>query len=108
MAARATISAFRGGRRRAARGGGLVVSRAARVSQLGLSQGGVEPGEDPLVAARREVREETLVTDLEFEWVSLPGDRSLRAQEDRQVLPGGDPYRQDLTAGEPRAGAAGT
>lgn len=31
-------------------------------------KGGVEPGEDPLVAARREVREETLVTDLEFEW----------------------------------------
>jgi 8-oxo-dGTP pyrophosphatase MutT (NUDIX family) len=31
-------------------------------------KGMVEPGEDPLAAARREVREETLVEDLEFEW----------------------------------------
>lgn len=31
-------------------------------------KGMVEPGEDPLVAARREVREETLIEDLEFEW----------------------------------------
>jgi 8-oxo-dGTP pyrophosphatase MutT (NUDIX family) len=31
-------------------------------------KGVVEPGEDPLVAARREVREETLIEDLEFEW----------------------------------------
>jgi bis(5'-nucleosidyl)-tetraphosphatase len=28
----------------------------------------VEPGEDPLAAARREVREETLIEDLEFNW----------------------------------------
>ena len=31
-------------------------------------KGVVEPGEDPLAAACREVREETLVEDLEFEW----------------------------------------
>jgi len=31
-------------------------------------KGMVEPGEDPLVAARREVREETLIDDLEFRW----------------------------------------
>jgi 8-oxo-dGTP pyrophosphatase MutT (NUDIX family) len=31
-------------------------------------KGMVEPGEDPLVAARREVREETLIEDLDFEW----------------------------------------
>lgn len=31
-------------------------------------KGVVEPGEDPLVAARREVREETLIEDLEFNW----------------------------------------
>ena len=31
-------------------------------------KGMVEPGEDPLTAARREVREETLIEDLEFEW----------------------------------------
>ncbi len=31
-------------------------------------KGMVEPGEDPLAAARREVREETLIEDLEFEW----------------------------------------
>ena len=31
-------------------------------------KGVVEPGEDPLVAARREVREETLIEDLQFNW----------------------------------------
>lgn len=28
----------------------------------------VDPGEDPLIAARREVREETSIEDLEFKW----------------------------------------
>lgn len=31
-------------------------------------KGLVEPGEDPLAAARREVREETLIEDLKFDW----------------------------------------
>ena len=31
-------------------------------------KGMVEPGEDPLAAARREVQEETLIEDLEFTW----------------------------------------
>lgn len=31
-------------------------------------KGMVEAGEDPLAAARREVREETLIEDLEFNW----------------------------------------
>lgn len=31
-------------------------------------KGMVEAGEDPLAAARREVREETLIEDLEFKW----------------------------------------
>jgi 8-oxo-dGTP pyrophosphatase MutT (NUDIX family) len=31
-------------------------------------KGVVEPGEDPLAAARREVREETLIEDLHFNW----------------------------------------
>jgi 8-oxo-dGTP pyrophosphatase MutT (NUDIX family) len=31
-------------------------------------KGMVEPAEDPLAAARREVREETLIEDLEFNW----------------------------------------
>src|SRR5580698_5397619 len=31
-------------------------------------KGVVEPGEDPLAAARREVREETLIVDLKFTW----------------------------------------
>lgn len=31
-------------------------------------KGVVEPGEDPLAAAKREVREETLIQDLRFSW----------------------------------------
>jgi 8-oxo-dGTP pyrophosphatase MutT (NUDIX family) len=31
-------------------------------------KGVVEPGEDPLAAARREVQEETLIEDLQFTW----------------------------------------
>jgi 8-oxo-dGTP pyrophosphatase MutT (NUDIX family) len=31
-------------------------------------KGLVEPGEDPLAAARREVQEETLIADLRFSW----------------------------------------
>jgi 8-oxo-dGTP pyrophosphatase MutT (NUDIX family) len=31
-------------------------------------KGVVEPGEDPLVAARREVREETSIEELDFHW----------------------------------------
>lgn len=31
-------------------------------------KGVVEPGEEPLAAARREVREETLIADLRFTW----------------------------------------
>ncbi len=31
-------------------------------------KGQVEAGEDPLTTARREVREETLIDDLEFRW----------------------------------------
>lgn len=34
-------------------------------------KGLVEPGEEPLAAARREVREETLIEDLEFKWGSV-------------------------------------
>jgi 8-oxo-dGTP pyrophosphatase MutT (NUDIX family) len=57
---------------------GVVVVRRARVGWLFLMlrayrnwdfpKGMVEPGEQPLAAARREVREETLIQDLEFEW----------------------------------------
>ena len=34
-------------------------------------KGEVEPGEDPLVAAQREVREETGIAELEFPWGEL-------------------------------------
>lgn len=57
---------------------GVVVVRRGPVGWLFLMlrayrnwdfpKGVVEPGEDPLVAARREVREETLIDDLTFRW----------------------------------------
>jgi 8-oxo-dGTP pyrophosphatase MutT (NUDIX family) len=57
---------------------GVVVLRRSTASWLFLMlrayrnwdfpKGMVEPGEDPLAAARREVREETLIEDLEFNW----------------------------------------
>lgn len=60
---------------------GVVVVRRSSVDWLFLMlrayrnwdfpKGVVEPGEDPLAAARREVREETLVEDLEFSWGEL-------------------------------------
>jgi 8-oxo-dGTP pyrophosphatase MutT (NUDIX family) len=57
---------------------GVVVVRRAPAGWLFLMlrayrnwdfpKGMVEPGEEPLAAARREVREETLIEDLEFDW----------------------------------------
>ena len=57
---------------------GVVVVRRGPVDWLFLilrayrnwdfPKGMVEQGEDPLAAARREVREETLIEDLEFKW----------------------------------------
>jgi 8-oxo-dGTP pyrophosphatase MutT (NUDIX family) len=57
---------------------GVVVVRAGPTGWLFLllrayrnwdfPKGVVEPGEDPLAAARREVREETLIDDLRFAW----------------------------------------
>ena len=52
--------------RRAAADWRFLLLRAYR--NWDFPKGVVEPGEDPLAAARREVREETLVTDLVFEW----------------------------------------
>lgn len=52
--------------RRGASGWLLLMLRAYR--NWDFPKGMVEPGEDPLVAARREVREETLIEDLEFRW----------------------------------------
>jgi 8-oxo-dGTP pyrophosphatase MutT (NUDIX family) len=37
-------------------------------SNWDFPKGVVEPGEEPLAAARREVREETLIDDLRFSW----------------------------------------
>jgi 8-oxo-dGTP pyrophosphatase MutT (NUDIX family) len=57
---------------------GVVVVRAGPTGWLFLMlrayrnwdfpKGAVEPGEEPLAAARREVREETLIEDLRFNW----------------------------------------
>ena len=57
---------------------GVVVVRAGPAGWLFLllrayrnwdfPKGVVEPGEEPLAAARREVREETLIADLRFTW----------------------------------------
>jgi len=57
---------------------GVVIVRAGPTGWLFLllrayrnwdfPKGVVEPGEDPLAAARREVREETLIDDLRFAW----------------------------------------
>ena len=57
---------------------GVVVVRRAPVGWLFLllrayrnwdfPKGVVDPGEEPLAAARREVKEETLIEDLQFTW----------------------------------------
>jgi 8-oxo-dGTP pyrophosphatase MutT (NUDIX family) len=52
--------------RRDERGWLLLVLRAYR--NWDFPKGMVEAGEDPLAAARREVREETLIEDLQFNW----------------------------------------
>lgn len=44
----------------------LKSERLADAPPWQMPQGGVDPGEDPLAAARREVREETGMTSLEF------------------------------------------
>lgn len=55
--------------RRSASGWHFLMLRAYR--NWDFPKGMVEPGEEPLVAARREVREETLIQDLEFSWGEL-------------------------------------
>ena len=52
--------------RRGASGWLFLLLRAYR--NWDFPKGMVEPGEAPLAAARREVREETLIEDLEFNW----------------------------------------
>jgi 8-oxo-dGTP pyrophosphatase MutT (NUDIX family) len=52
--------------RRSASGWLFLMLRAYR--NWDFPKGMVEPGEEPFVAARREVREETLIEDLEFNW----------------------------------------
>ncbi|MFZ0501572.1 MAG: NUDIX domain-containing protein [Steroidobacteraceae bacterium] len=52
--------------RRSAPGWLFLLLRAYR--NWDFPKGMVEAGEDPLAAARREVREETLIEDLEFNW----------------------------------------
>lgn len=52
--------------RRGAAGWLFLMLRAYR--NWDFPKGMVEPGEDPLLAARREVREEASIVDLEFRW----------------------------------------
>lgn len=52
--------------RRGAAGWLFLLLRAYR--NWGFPKGLVEPGEEPLAAARREVREETSIEDLRFDW----------------------------------------
>lgn len=52
--------------RRSPEGWRFLLLRAYR--NWDFPKGLVEPGEDPLVAARREVVEETLIEDLQFTW----------------------------------------
>ncbi len=52
--------------RRAAAGWLFLMLRAYR--NWDFPKGVVDPGEEPLAAARREVREETLIEDLRFTW----------------------------------------
>jgi 8-oxo-dGTP pyrophosphatase MutT (NUDIX family) len=52
--------------RRSATGWRFLLLRAYR--NWDFPKGMVEPGEEPLAAARREVREETLIEDLQFNW----------------------------------------
>jgi 8-oxo-dGTP pyrophosphatase MutT (NUDIX family) len=52
--------------RRAAEGWQFLLLRA--FNHWDFPKGMVEPGEEPLAAARREVHEESLIDDLEFAW----------------------------------------
>lgn len=52
--------------RRDGQGWRLLLLRAYR--NWDFPKGRVEAGEEPLAAARREVREETLIEDLQFNW----------------------------------------
>ena len=50
-------------------------------------KGLVEAGEEPIDAALREVREETTLDDLSFDWgLELHGDRSLQQGQDLPIL----------------------
>ena len=73
-------------------------------------KGLVEPGEDPLAAARREVREETTLDDLEFHWGEdfIETEPYGRENKSRAILRGEDRHRRDFTAGESRARQART
>ena len=44
------------------------IPAAARLSELGFPEGLVEAGEEPIDAAVREVREETTLDDISFDW----------------------------------------
>ena len=57
-------------------------------------KGMVEAGEEPLAAAIREVREETLITELEFAWgEDLHPDRALQPGQSRSLLSRQDTHR---------------
>ena len=68
-------------------------------------KGLVEPGEDPLTTARREVREETTIADLDFAWGESFTETEPYGRENkrRALLRRAHEHRGDLTARKCRA-----
>jgi 8-oxo-dGTP pyrophosphatase MutT (NUDIX family) len=88
--------------RRSEHGIRLLVLRAYK--NWDFPKGMVEPGEDALAAARREVHEETGLTDLDYPFgEEFRGDGSLCGGQDRALLPGAGLRGENRASGFARA-----